>query len=928
MVFSYKFHVFSKKEEESLLVYKKKTYICNQINQKEKLFIHFIYSLNFSRVMRKTLQKLCAFTALFVLSTMSSFAQYSGTATSKYIGDYNPTTAISFPLTDVAATLGTDTTTLMDAIDAFWAITSDKTGSFDKSSAPIDFLLVYNGTPYASSDHNQGDAGGWWMNSAGELCGWGVAGAIWYVLPDYDKENNTFSISCGQCPFYDETNGIDNRPPTDGVTCTASFQLTYNGKTATFDITYIIKPKNIKPTTDMKYSSLDIVKTINHTVSQPQTNSSKVLADTIVVEGLASALGIDAAELADDLDAHLFVRDYNNDKDPYLKDSIKSDFSGDSSNGYLWSKRINNEAEQQELDSCYSGAIDAEAVTVFRTQDIAFSNDTIFMNVGQYNGNAKEGSTYTGTILICNTEGKAFEVNVNLAVTKSEALPFTEMTCAGTYTSKITIRPGYSDATTVTIPTDIIAEIEEKTGVINGDAYSYAFADSTRKSTTDAYTANSSLGGFWFGKDGYCASVDDEDAAMYVEYVTAGNYSQFNVGTWVKTAIQDGDSTTASMLIVGDNSYYILDFCIKVKSSVGERENWNIVNTYEYDAQLIKEQGYAQADADGNLYTIKLEWTKIKSDLGMESVTATDIYAWDTYQSSWIPDSLTNVTNSCTGGVGATGGNGFYMSKDGRQNLGWSTNSAYAIYIASVSSDTAYTVFYVHPETVANTSKDTAYVSEIFVVNSDNGNVVKLVYNIQFVESVSDRVAQVLPAEEVGKETLTLVLSEDKDTGGIYMFDLDLAKACEALNLSDEELASAEWQVKKNSSGSLTVPSEGFEGAEICQFDSTGIYTTEPEDAAFNLGVETDPDVVIYVGVNGDVTEDTGFSTKIALVYDQKAYVFNLVIAGSEEKATGINSVSDAKENAVKGIYTLAGQRVNHASKGLYIINGKKVLVK
>lgn len=923
MVFSYKFHVFSKKEEESLLVYKKKTYICNQINQKEKLFIHFIYSLNFSRVMRKTLQKLCAFTALFVLSTMSSFAQYKGSATSKYIGDYKPTTAISFPLTDVAATLGTDTTTLMNAIDAFWAITT----TLDKSSAPIDFLLVYNGTAYASSDHNQGEAGGWWMNSAGEKTDWGFAGAIWYVMPDYDKENNTFSISCGQCSFYDETNGIDNRPPTDGVTCTASFQLTYNGKTATFDITYIIKPKNIKPTTDMKYSSLDIVKTINHTVSQPQTKSNKVLADTIVVEGLASTLGIDAAELADDLDAHLFVRDYNNDKDPYLKDSIKSDFSGDSSNGYLWSKRINNETDQQELDSCYSGAIDAEAVTVFRTQDIAFSNDTIFMNVGQYNGNAKEGSTYTGTILICNTEGKAVEVNVNLAVTKSEALPFTKMTCVGTYTSTVTMTPG-TLYKTVTIPEDIVAEIEEKTGVVNGDAIFYAYADSTCQDITDVPTANN--GGFWYLQNGYQGKwVNDFTSnSMYVQPITYANYSSFEVGPNNKTYLQDGDSMTVALLVVGDNNYYILNFQLKLKSTVGERENWHIVNTYEYDAQLIKKQGYVQADADGNLYTIKLEWTKIKSDLGMESVTATDIYAWDTYQSSWIPDSLTNVTTSCTGGDGATGGNGFYMSKDGRQNLGWSTNSAYAIYIASVSSDTAYTVFYVHPETVANTSKDTAYVSEIFVVNSDNGNVVKLVYNIQFVESVSDRVAQVLPAEEVGKETLTLVLSEDKDTGGIYMFDLDLAKACEALNLSDEELASAEWQVKKNSSGSLTVPSEGFEGAEICQFDSTGIYTTAPEDAAFNLGVETDPDVVIYVGVNGDVTEDTGFTTKIALVYDQKAYVFNLVIAGSEEKATGINSVSDAKENAVKGIYTLAGQRVNHASKGLYIINGKKVLVK
>jgi hypothetical protein len=42
---------------------------------------------------------------------------------------------------------------------------------------------------------------------------------------------------------------------------------------------------------------------------------------------------------------------------------------------------------------------------------------------------------------------------------------------------------------------------------------------------------------------------------------------------------------------------------------------------------------------------------------------------------------------------------------------------------------------------------------------------------------------------------------------------------------------------------------------------------------------------------------------------------------------TGINEVN-APEAAANGYYNLAGQHVANPTKGLYIVNGKKVLVK
>ncbi len=45
-------------------------------------------------------------------------------------------------------------------------------------------------------------------------------------------------------------------------------------------------------------------------------------------------------------------------------------------------------------------------------------------------------------------------------------------------------------------------------------------------------------------------------------------------------------------------------------------------------------------------------------------------------------------------------------------------------------------------------------------------------------------------------------------------------------------------------------------------------------------------------------------------------------------ETTGIESVKSAESNAQNGVYNIAGQRVAQPSKGLYIVNGKKVVIK
>ena len=57
------------------------------------------------------------------------------------------------------------------------------------------------------------------------------------------------------------------------------------------------------------------------------------------------------------------------------------------------------------------------------------------------------------------------------------------------------------------------------------------------------------------------------------------------------------------------------------------------------------------------------------------------------------------------------------------------------------------------------------------------------------------------------------------------------------------------------------------------------------------------------------------------------AGVRNITFVVGDEEVTGIEGIM-ANEQTVKNIYNLSGQKVNKAHKGLYIQNGKKVVVK
>lgn len=108
---------------------------------------------------------------------------------------------------------------------------------------------------------------------------------------------------------------------------------------------------------------------------------------------------------------------------------------------------------------------------------------------------------------------------------------------------------------------------------------------------------------------------------------------------------------------------------------------------------------------------------------------------------------------------------------------------------------------------------------------------------------------------------------------------------------------------RTGSEDSMSKASESF---------TSGLYTIDP--ITFTVANEGEDAGMIWVGVFTD-------SKNQWVIFDN----FKLTYYG-KDVADAINEVSTASQKAAQSMFNLAGQRVMNAQKGLYIINGKKVI--
>ena len=101
-------------------------------------------------------------------------------------------------------------------------------------------------------------------------------------------------------------------------------------------------------------------------------------------------------------------------------------------------------------------------------------------------------------------------------------------------------------------------------------------------------------------------------------------------------------------------------------------------------------------------------------------------------------------------------------------------------------------------------------------------------------------------------------------------------------------------------------------------------YAGEGDWKYYKLTTKNGSNLGFYFGVDGGASFTNGAHKAYLAVPAGQAPAKGFVLG---EETTGINAI-DNSQQAVESIYNLSGQRVQKATKGVYIVNGKKVVIR
>ena len=834
--------------------------------------------------MKKTLRFFGMLAIMMIASSTASFAaDFEGSVNLKAKSDgsaYN-TQAAKFSFTDVASTLETDSATLSAALTKFMSGASD---------SGINFEVEYtdeNSAVKTSTSYTQGSPGGFWMNINNEPINWGE-GCIWYNTISFQtgEEHNEFFINIGLYPGA----MIDG-----GGILTANFILTFNEKKVTFGVTANVAGKTkLAVETEKVFANLEVVATTSFTTEQFRVaNSSQSEAGELVIADLLTKLGVSEDEILDNINDMVFIQAWNTTDDRLSDNLIEAAQT-------VYRTGLN--ASDEAINTCYGVSSDGEGCAFFLdTFGFDTETSTLSFNIGQSANIPADFDSYNADLFIVYGK-KAYKITVTLNVKEREKVDFSQMEKAGEEEFVLEL-PEPGDTTSKSFDIDL-ATIAEALGVTEAELVIQPMqSEGVLTNNSTAYN-----GGFWFNIDGYVTSYGN-NSAMYVEPTSNGNWSKVNMGQYTMTAIDYGKSCTSNIYVLGSDKYYVLHFTLKIKEQQVnedevEQKDWVLAGSLTYDVQLVHAEKYDQNEIT------QIDMERMIEILGGDQIDSKSLYTWKEAVEAFDPEKLTNAY-SCDPHPG------FWMSADGKTASTWSSSCAYGMTVNVASGEVSW---YDHPGS-SNTAGQ-SYEGKFYIANKATGKVCELVFNISFVDE-----RKVI--EVVGTENVEIVLSEENFNGDYYTAANDFAKVYDALNFGAEFYPTGVWYGQNERGGFTVIPS--FQG-EDAGFDANGVFIAEGVDAVAAFAVGYDAEEGAFVAnVFDEITDATKYSTKVAYEYDGKRYVFNIKIGSAA--ALAISNVNTEVKNS--DVYDMSGRLVRKANqsanglmRGIYMIGGKKVMIK
>ena len=720
-----------------------------------------------------------------------------------------------------------------------------------------------------------GNTGEFWLNAYGQVHEY--SGAAWFVGQSYSVEDNVFRVYVGQYPSYFSAS--------DTVKVQAA--LVYGDKTATFDITYQVYVPEA-PDAELAISKLNMVGEASASIEQYPRTGYDTDYVYVKISDIAEKLGCDKTDFA-----------YIAGKLAYMPtlDATYGTMS-DSLTLYTtydgWAKRA-LASNGDSLWACGATAYAADDNLFLQNISYDATNDTLSCTIGQYPGTLKAGDKpYIDIYFVYGSNAYKVTYTVNIVEAPYQGLE--DMTKVGeeTVTVKMDIDTNYG---TKSVNPDVDA-IAAALGV---DAANISLqAIDTNGSLSSSSTANN--GGYWLTQEGIITAWGST-AKWFVEPATSGDYSTLNVGQY-PNGLAEGDTAHVSLYFVAGENYYVYNVILAInKVDAAPQTEWVSVANRTLNIQAVPSD-YVWSTVDASIST-----DDINAAIG---TTDPVLYAYisdtlrkanpDTYPAEKIYTKTYNMNPSP----------GFWVNAAG-ESRGWVSDeqSPWGMYIENKNGKVSFYTMQFAAD-VAGTS----YQGKFFLVNEETGKMMTVTLNYRIVNKIQT-------ITEVGSTTITVPVSLSD-----YEADFDLTAAATALGTDVETLVNGYPLVGRAADGTY---SDGTALENGIMFTNDGYCDNEGGNIGFSIS-ENGTKLIVYA--NSEDELGTGYKAEAAAGImvtgendEVKVYVINIVFMNAEDYATGINDVKQNAKNDGK-IYDLSGRQISKPAHGLYIMNGKKFVVK
>ena len=720
-----------------------------------------------------------------------------------------------------------------------------------------------------------GNTGEFWLNANGQVHEY--SGAAWFVGHSYSVEADAFRVYVGQYPSYF----------TASDTVTVQAALVYGDKTATFDITYQVYVPEA-PDAELAISKLNIVGEASTSIEQYPRSGYDTDNVYVKISDIAEKLGCDKTDFAY-IAGKLAYMPTLDATYGTMSDSLTVYTTNDG-----WAKRA-LASNGDTLWACGTTAYAADDNLFLQNISYDATNDTLSCTIGQYPGTLKAGDTpYIDIYFVYGSN--AYKVTYTVNIVEAPYHGLEDMTKVGeeTVTVKMDVDTNYG---TKSINPDVDA-IAAALGV---DAANISLqAIDTNGSLSSSSTANN--GGYWLTQEGIITAWGST-AKWFVEPATSGDFSALNVGQY-PNGLAEGDTAHVALYFVAGENYYV----------------YNVILTINEDDAAPQTEWVSVANRTLNIQAVPGDyvWSTVDASISTDDINAaigtTDpvLYAYisdtlrnadpDTYPAEKIYTKIYNMNPSP----------GFWVNAAG-ESRGWSGDdqSPWGMYITNSNGKVSFYAMQ-YAADVAGTS----YQGKFFLVNEETGKMMTVTLNYLIVNKIQT-------VTEVGSTTITVPVSIND-----YVADFDLTAAATALGTDVETLISGYPLVGRAADGTY---SDGTSLENGVMFTNDGYCDNE----GGNIGVsfaENGTKIVVYA--NSEDELGTGYKAEAAAGImvtgendEAKVYVINIVFMNAEDYATGINDVKQNAKNDGK-IYDLSGRQISKPAHGLYIMNGKKFVVK